>query len=191
MSADFGIKKVKLLQCPSDFIQWKRSVTAVLNHDDPLCVWSEEEPNVNSINWRKANMKANSIIILCLSGTARSMLSRMFDYVTMSAKTLWEEINKMFSISSTQAAANLIAKFYSLELKDGDYWDKHKASFMLVIDELANHDNVVSDTEKVKRLLRTLPASLESISVACSLGSNIFDEITAAVKIERRKKKSG
>ena len=59
-------------------------------------------------------MKGKYIIILCLSGTARSMLSRMVDDVTVSAEKLWEEINKMFSISSTQANANLIARIYIL-----------------------------------------------------------------------------
>ena len=52
---------------------------------------------------------------------------------------------------------------------------------MSVIDELANHDQLVCEQEKVTKLLRTLPTSLESISVALSLGNNTFEEIMAAV----------
>ena len=51
-------------------------------------------------------------------------------------------------MSRTQATANLTKNLESLERKDGDDWDKYKASLMSFIEELSNHDQVHSEQEK-------------------------------------------
>ena len=71
---DAGLTKVPLLKSPSGYIQWKRSVLAVICREDPLEECFEENPNGNSVKWRTANAKAKSTIILCLGAPALSLI---------------------------------------------------------------------------------------------------------------------
>lgn len=93
-------------------------------------------------------------------------------------------------MSSSQAVAKLQAKLESLIFKEGEDWDKHVSKFLSIIDELAAQDQTLSNSEKVTKILRTLPESFASLAMASSLNQNTFEEIVNAVQanIERKKK---
>ena len=192
VSVDFTSPlKIKLLNGPADYIQWRRSVRSVIIQDDPLLKLFEDNVDHTTVRWRETNAKVKAKIILCLGPCARSMHSRFVDEASVTAKELMAELHKTYAISNQQAIANLISKLDAVELKEGKDWQVHLACFLSVIDELSALDHVVSDQDRLTKLLRSLPNSLESVTVACSLNNLTFEQVSSAVaeNIERRKKK--
>lgn len=92
-------------------------------------------------------------------------------------------------MSSTQAIANFQAKLESLSFKEGEEWENHISLFLSMLDELAAQYQVMDDSEKVTKLLRTLPASFNALAMASTLTTTTFDELFSAVQanIGRRK----
>ena len=119
------------------------------------------------------------------------MYQTKLDEDDVSAKELWTELNKTYVLSNSQAIFNIVSKLDSLELHDDENSDTHVAMFSSFIEELASHDHVLSDQEKLTKILRSLSDYLESIYVACYYCRNSFEEVSSAVaeSIVNRKKK--
>lgn len=191
-SSSANFSKIDKLVTPQDFVQWRRRVKAVISRDDPTYLLFQDAPEEGTEgydSWVKANAQGKSTIILCLGDSALAKTRILVDG-DANAKELWDELERIYTMSSTQAVANLQAKLESLSFKEGQSWESHISSFMSILDELAAQDQVMTESEKVTKILRTLPSSFDALAMASSLNENSFDQIVNAVQanIERRKK---
>lgn len=90
----------------------------------------------------------------------------------------WDELDRIFKMSSTQAVANLHSNLEGMFFKEGGDWEKHLSGFLSILDDLGARNQAVDDFKKVTKFLRNLPASFDALSIYSSLGTNTFDEIT-------------
>lgn len=136
-----------------------------------------------------ANPKTKSIIILCLGDSALAKIRELVDG-NGTAKELWDELERIYTMSSTQVIAKVQGKLEALSFKDGDDWDKQVSSFLSIIDELSAQDRVLSDAGKVTKILRTLLEYFDTFAMASSLNNNSFEQIVNAVQanVEQKKK---
>lgn len=135
----------------------------------------------NHTEWVSENAESMSTIIICLGDSAIAKTRDLVDG-DGTANALWKELERIYTISFTQAIANLQGKREALTFKDGDDWERHISSFVSIINELAAQDQAFIDAEKVTKILRTLPESFVSLAMASSLNENSFDQIVNAAQ---------
>lgn len=126
--------------------------------------------------WVAMNEKERPTIILCPRDTAIAKTHWLVDDEAKTGNDLWNELCKINTSSSTQAITNIQGRLEFFSFKDGEECDKHMFLFLSFIDERRTLDQVVSIKEKVRKLLRPLPASLNPLAMASSLESNNLDK---------------
>lgn len=127
--------------------------------------------------------------MLCLGDSALAETHALVDDMSVMAEFLWHELSRIYTSSSSQAIANLHVKLETMQFEENKDWDKHISSFLNIVDELASLNQEISETEKVTKLFRTLPATFDALAMASSLSTRSFEEILNAVSanIERKK----
>lgn len=75
---------------------------------------------------------------------------------------------------------------------DTNNFDDHVSSFLSIVDELSSLDQQIQDTEKVTKMIRSLPPSFDALAMATSVNSLTFDQLVSAIQsnIERRNNSS-
>lgn len=88
-----------------------------------------------------------------------------------------------------QSVASLQAKLSGLSIMEGGYWDKQISVYHTTVLKVGMQKQLVSDQEKVTKLICTVSVPFDYLKRASSLGSKIFDDIIMAVaaNIERHK----
>lgn len=89
-------------------------------------------------DWTIANAKTKSKIVLYIGDSALAKTSEIF-HGDGTAEQLWDELGRIFTISSTQAAANLQGRLEVLRFKDGEDWDKHVSYVLSIVHEFWHH----------------------------------------------------
>lgn len=113
-------------------LQWHHSVKTVSLREDNGLLSLKAEPGTEALHddkWLISNAKSKSKIILCLGDSAIAKTRKLVDG-NKTVLALWDELERIYKMSYTQAAANLQAKFESLSFKDNDEWDKHFSNFL-------------------------------------------------------------
>lgn len=122
-SPSINFTKIDKVVKPKDVVQWRRRVKAVISREDPSLLSLEAEPDVNAEKhdeWTVEIAKSKSTVVLCLGDSAMAK--------TGSAKGLWNELARIYTMSSTKAVENLQGMLESLNFKDGD-WEMHISLF--------------------------------------------------------------
>lgn len=82
---------------------------------------------------------------------------------------------KIDTPSLSQAVANHLSKFKSLQYNDKCDWDQHLTESLSIIDKLDAQDQVVSDRENNTENLRTLPQSFYALAKLYCIGNETFE----------------
>lgn len=149
MASKMSFPKIEKLSRPADFIPRRRRVQAILSREHPTLKCIQRAPtHMNSTSyeeWQLCNAREKSTIVICLEHTALAETHGIVDNETKNALKPWEELARMYLTSSTQAAANFQEKPEAMNFKDGEGWNQHVCSPLLVVDELSARDQVISD----------------------------------------------
>ena len=105
------VSKLAKLNRPDDYILWKRRVFAYIRKNDAELLGFETQPSSNSSavrkKWFEHMIKAKSTITLCLGDSSLDKVRRLVDDDDVTAKTLWDELEKIYTASNAQAILNL------------------------------------------------------------------------------------
>lgn len=80
-------------------------------------------------NWSPPTKKSKPTIILCLVDSAITKTRVLVDG-DRTVKKLWDLLQRIYTMSSTQAIENLQVNIGTLYFKDGEYWEKHVSTFL-------------------------------------------------------------
>ena len=127
---------------------------------------------------------ARGSIILCLGDAVASQTRLFVDDDNKTASDLWKELERNFTMSNAQVVQNIKQKLDTIIFKDNGNWDKHVASFLTTIGELATFDAELSESEKIFKLIRFLPSSFAPLAMVSSLKDFNFDMVVNAVQAE-------
>lgn len=194
-SENMGVLRLPKLSKPADYLRWKRYVYAYIRRDDPLLKCFTEGPAENQrgyVSWAELNAKAKSVIVLSLGDEVIAKVRVLVDEDDKTAKELWDELARIHTTSSTQKIANLHQKLDNLMYDESTNFDKHISNFLSIIDELASLDQLIQESDKATKLIRSLPPSFDALAMATSVNKLNFDELVTAIhaNIERRRKSS-
>ena len=186
-----SLSKVSKLKVPADFIQWRRKMKAYLQRYDPLLIGLQPKPTGRSASastiiegWMMRSARAKGNIILFLGDAVASQRRLFVDDDDKTACDRWKELERIFTMSNAQVVQNIKQKLDTLIFKDNGNWEKHVASFLATIGELATYDAELSESEKTSKLIRSLPSSFAPLAMAFSLQDLNFDKIVNAVQTE-------
>ena len=156
-----------------DSILWKRRVSAYIRRFDAELVGFQTKPSITTVTvrnkWFESVTKANSTIILCLFGFRLSKVRLMIDDDNVTAKELWDELERIYTSSNAQTILNLRQELDNLRFEDGERWDSHVNKFMELLSKLATYDEKLSEKEKASKLLRSLPESFGGFAMIAQL----------------------
>lgn len=138
------LSKFSRLKRHSDFIQWRSKMKAYVRRNDPTLIGLFEKPRGRQsdafvVDWTNHSAKAKGRIILFLSDSVAERARDFVDDDDKTAKELWEELQRLFTTSSAQFVQNIKNKLGTLIFRDGSSYEKHLATFMTVIGELASY----------------------------------------------------
>lgn len=111
----------------------------------------------------KAKAKTKYTVAICLRDSAMEKIRLLVDDEDTSAKTRWDELQWKFSVSSTQALANILAELEKFKFVQGENWDNHVSEFMSLIDEPARLDQNITAKYKVTKTIRPRPKTFDAI----------------------------
>ena len=130
------------------------------------------------------SVRAKCNIILCLVDAVASQTRSFVDNDEKTACDLWKELESIFTLSNAEVVQNIKQKLDTLIFKDNGNWDKHVASFLTTIGELAKYDAELSESEKTSKLIRSLTSSFAPLAMVSSQQDLNFDKIFNAVRTE-------
>lgn len=184
-------RKVPKLKFAADYIQWRRRMKAYFQRSCPLLLGLKPRSTGRGASssaaqddWVLTSARATGRIILCLGDPVASQTRLFVDDDDKTAGDLWNELEHIFMMSNAQVIQNQKQKLKSLIFKDDGNFDKHVASFLTVIGELATYDVELSESEQTSKLLRSLPPSFVSLAMVSSLQQFDFDTLVNAVQAE-------
>lgn len=130
---------------------------------------------------------------MALGDSVLAKIRAFVDDDDMTAKELWDEICKTHTTSATQAIANLLQKLDNLKYNESKSWDDHVSKFLSIVDEFGSFDQSLTDSDKVTKIIRSLPLVFDPFAKSSSVNGTTFDSLVLAVRenIERRKKLLG
>lgn len=187
-----SVLRLPKLSKPDDYLRWKRQVYAYIRRDDPTLRCFNEAPIGNQrqfATWNEANARAKSTIVLTIGDAVIAKVRILVDDDEKTAKELWDELARIHTTSSTQTIANLQQRLDNLSFDETKKFDTHVSDFLSIVDELSSLDQTIQESEKVTKLIRSLPPSFDALAMATSVNALNFDELVIAVhaNIERRK----
>lgn len=148
------------------------------------------QPNVLQ-GWEEKSAKAKNIIILRLGDALMAKTRAIVDDDEKSAKELSEELDRLYTTSNHHAITNIINCLNWLVFDEKkECWNKFLSKFMSIIYKLRYYDKEITDEEKKKKLLRTLPQSFKPIAMVCNVTKMSLNDFVDAMnaKIERQQK---
>ena len=152
------INRLAKLTSSDDYILWKRRLFAYIRKSDAELIGFETEPANNTPavrkKWFDHMMKAKSTIILCLGDSPLAKIRRLVDDENLTAKTLWKELEKIYTASNAQSILNIRQEIDDLHYEEGKSWNNHFNKFTELLSKLATYDEELND---MKKLLNCYP----------------------------------
>lgn len=167
---------------------------AVICREDPVFRYLQDQPEEEDggyAPWVSANAKTKKTIILWLSESALQKTHELADgYRT--AKEFWDELECIYTMLSTKAIDNPHTNIESISFKDGEDFDKHVSKCLSILDKFSEQYQVLSNADKVTKIISTLPESFDSLEMVSLLNENTFKQtVNAGQANKERKKKLG
>ena len=115
---------------------------------------------VSNEDWEELNLKADSIIRLCL---AKNILANVFGIST--AKGLWEKLEQMYQVKSLSNWLYIKEQFHTLCMEMGKRISDHLSILNDIILDLEAIGVMISNEDKALLLIWSLPTSYEHMKV--------------------------
>lgn len=155
---------------------WHHLVLAVMFHEyltfEGLGDFPENKTSAESKVWAAFIVKLKLTIVMWFGDSALAKTRNLTENFECTAKAPWDEQVCIYKTSCMEAIANLQAKMEYLYFKECRDWDQHVFEFLSVVDQLGVQDQVISDSTKVIRILRTLRTWFDILAEISSLAIN-------------------
>lgn len=177
----FGIPK---LHGPQDFVNWRLLAKFSMEADDYQLLWLTERPKNATATalrkWEELNAKAKRTIVCSLGAKPLARFNSLIG--TGTAKLLWEELNKTYNISHSQAITNLQQYLKKLTYEEVEDWPKHLNCFHQILALLNTYGEPIDSDGRTKKLIRTFPPSLSPIFMTAEATKMDFETLVENVE---------
>ena len=123
-------------------------------------------------------------IILCLGDSRLSKVRRFVDDEEVTAKALWDELEKIYTASNAHSILNFRQEIYDLHYEEGKSWDDHVSKLTELLSRLATYEKELTDNEEASKLLRTLPETFSCFAMIAQVQELELERIIQSMHSE-------